>query len=122
MIDKGVCDSGYICNPSNFECECDKLCDVGEYLDNKNCKCRKQLTDKLVEECTETVKEVKIASKMSIKINAVLVQCTLCYFHYFSQLTLVLLLILFTTNTWIVMKKMFLNMIMSIKQTNINYV
>ena len=32
-------------NPSN--CECDKSCDVGEYLDYKNCKCR----NKLVEEC-----------------------------------------------------------------------
>ena len=75
-----------------------------------------------MEKCTETVKEVKIASKMNVKINAVLAQCTLCYFQYFSQLTLVLRLILFTTNTWIVIKKMFLNMIMSIKQTNINYV
>ena len=26
----------------------DKLCDVGEYLDYKNCKCRKKLVDKLV--------------------------------------------------------------------------
>ena len=33
LIDKGVCDRGYICNPSNFECECNKSCDVGEYLD-----------------------------------------------------------------------------------------
>ena len=99
LIDKGVCNNGYICNPSNSECECDKLCDVGEYLDNKNCKCRKQLTNRLVEKCTETVKEVKIASKMNVKINAVLAQCTLCYFQYFSQLTLVLRLILFTTNT-----------------------
>ena len=24
-------------NPSNRECECDKSCDVGEYLDYKNC-------------------------------------------------------------------------------------
>ena len=34
---------------SNFECECDKSCDVGEYLDYENCKCRKKLADKLVE-------------------------------------------------------------------------
>ena len=31
------------------ECECDKSCDVGEYLDYKSCKCRKRLVDKLVE-------------------------------------------------------------------------
>ena len=51
MIDKGVSDKGYICNPSNCECECNKSCDVGEYLDYKDCKCRKKLADKLVEEC-----------------------------------------------------------------------
>ena len=31
-------------------CECDKSCNVGEYLDYENCKCRKQLVHKLVEE------------------------------------------------------------------------
>ena len=43
-----MCDKGFIWNPSNCECECDKLCDVGEYLDYKKCKCRKRLIDKLV--------------------------------------------------------------------------
>ena len=33
LSDKGVCDRGFIWNPSNRECECDKWCDVGEYLD-----------------------------------------------------------------------------------------
>ena len=33
----------------------DKLCDVGEYLDYKNCKCRERLIDKLVEECSENI-------------------------------------------------------------------
>ena len=61
LIDKGVCDKGFIWNPSNCECECDKACDVGEYLDYENCKCRKKLVDKLVDECTETVEEVKLA-------------------------------------------------------------
>ena len=50
-----MCDKGFIWNPSNFECECDKLCDVGEYLDYKNCKCRSKLVDKLVEECSEYI-------------------------------------------------------------------
>ena len=44
-----MCDKGSISNPSNCECEFDKSCDVGEYLDYKNCKCRKKLFDKLVE-------------------------------------------------------------------------
>ena len=41
LIDKGVCDKVYACNPSNCEYECDKVPDVGEYLDYKNCKYRK---------------------------------------------------------------------------------
>ena len=61
MIDKGVCDKGFIWNPSN--CECDKSCDVGEYLDYSNCKCRRKLFDKLVEECTKSIDEVKIVSE-----------------------------------------------------------
>ena len=61
MIDKGVCDKRYIWNPNNCECECDKSCDIGEYLDYENCKCRKKLVDKLVGECTKTVEEVKLA-------------------------------------------------------------
>ena len=55
MIDKGICDKGFIWNPSNCECECDKSCDIGEYLDYKNCKCRNKLIDKLVEECSENI-------------------------------------------------------------------
>ena len=42
LIYKLVCDKGYIWNPSNCERECDKPCDVGEYLDYKNCNCRKK--------------------------------------------------------------------------------
>ena len=33
LIDKGVCDKGLICNPSNCDCECDQSCVIGEYLD-----------------------------------------------------------------------------------------
>ena len=61
LIDKVVCDKGFIWNPINCECECDKSCDVGEYLHYSNCKCWKELVDKLVEECTENIDEVKIA-------------------------------------------------------------
>ena len=42
-------------NPSNCECECDKSCDIGQYLDHKNCKCRKELINKLNEECSEDI-------------------------------------------------------------------
>ena len=36
-------------------------CNVGNYLDYENWKCRKKLVDKFVEECTKTVEEVKLA-------------------------------------------------------------
>ena len=37
-----------------------KSCDIGEYLDYENCKCRKKLVDELGEECTESIDEVEI--------------------------------------------------------------
>ena len=50
-----MCDGGFIWNPGNCECECDKSCDIGEYLDYKNCKCRKIIIDKLIEEGSENI-------------------------------------------------------------------
>ena len=32
LIDKGVCDKGFVWNPSQCECEYDKSCDIGENL------------------------------------------------------------------------------------------
>ena len=61
LFDKGVCNKGYAWNPSNCECECNKSCNLGEYLDSENCKCRKRLVDKLVEECIENIDEAKLA-------------------------------------------------------------
>ena len=63
LIDKGVCDKGYFFNSSNCNCEYDKSCDIGEYLDYWNCKCRKTLFDKLTEECTENIDETKLINK-----------------------------------------------------------
>ena len=50
LIDKGECDKGFIFNPSNCECECDKIRGINEYIDYSNCKCRNKLVDSLVEE------------------------------------------------------------------------
>ena len=61
LIDKSVCDKGSIWNPSNCECKCDKSCNFSEYLDYEKCKCRKKMVDKLMEECTENIDEVKFA-------------------------------------------------------------
>ena len=58
LIDKGVCDKGFIWNPSNCESKCYKSCDFSDCLDYKNCKCNKRLVDKLLEECTKIIDEV----------------------------------------------------------------
>ena len=55
LINKMACDKGYIWNPSNCACESDKLCDIGQYIDYKNCVYRKSLVDKLVEECINVI-------------------------------------------------------------------
>ena len=51
--------------------ECDKSCDIGEYLDYKNCKCWKRLLDQSVDECNETVdEEVKIVNENENKCSS----------------------------------------------------
>ena len=62
LIDKRVYDKGFIFNPSNCECEWDKSCNIGEYLDYSDCRCRKKLVDLLVEECTENIEETKLVN------------------------------------------------------------
>ena len=72
-------------------CECDKVCDVGEYLDYENCKCRKKLVAPLIEECTKTIEEVKLA-KITLAEYENSHKCSSCtinvggigaYFFYF---------------------------------------
>ena len=53
---------GYIWNPSNCEYECDKSCNIVEYLDYSSCKCRKKLIDALLEECTENINVTKLVN------------------------------------------------------------
>ena len=84
-------DKGYIWIPSNCECESDKSCNIGQYLDYKNCKCRKRLIDKLVDECTETVEEVKPAI-ITLAENENSYKCIPCTVY------IVLLSVFFTFN------------------------
>ena len=62
-------------------CECDKSCDIGEYLDYKKCKCRKRIIDKLVEECSENIYEnetLDIIPLNEIPLNAYKKVCNSC--------------------------------------------
>ena len=99
LIDKGICDKGSIWNPSNCECECDKPSDFSEYLDNQNCKYKKRLVDKLVEEYTENVEEIRLFEITSVELYSAKNEnkhkcssCTQC---------IVLFSILFTINVGI---------------------
>ena len=87
LIDKGICDKGFIWNPSSCKCECDKSCDIGEYLDYSSCKCRKKLVDKLIEEYTKRIDEVEITEITQDKNK-----CSSCTIY------IVLFSIIFTIN------------------------
>ena len=97
LIDKGVCDKGFIWNPSNCECECYKSCDISECLDYKNCKCKKRLVDKLVGECTENINETRLVEINSTECNSFEIKCK----HNSCTLNIVLFSILFTINVGI---------------------
>ena len=91
MTDKGVCDKAFIWNPSNCECECYKSCDLSEYLDYKNCKCKKRLVNKLAErssaeEYTENIEETRLVEITSSK-NENKLKCSSCtlYIILFSM-------------------------------------
>ena len=87
IIEKDVCDKGFIFNPSNCECECDKSCSIGEYLDYSNCRCRKKLVDPLAEECTENIDDTKLVNitvEIRVTVDALLMMYIRCYFGYFS--------------------------------------
>ena len=81
-----MCDKGFICNPSNCECEYEKLCHVGEYLDYKNYQCRKRLIDKLVEGCSENVdgnemlynETLDVISLSTTPLNVYKILCNSC--------------------------------------------
>ena len=64
-------------------CECDKSCDVGEYLDYKNCKCRKRLINKLVEEFNKNVdeKELHPHKMTNVTLNEYKNACNSCIIY-----------------------------------------
>ena len=84
-----MCDKGHAWNPAHCECECDKSCDIGEYLHYEICKYRKRLIDKLIDESGENIdEEVNILNKNEDKCSS-------------SILYIVLFLIFFTINVGI---------------------
>ena len=41
LVNWSSCKNDYMMNLSTCNCECDKACKIGEYLDIKNCSCKK---------------------------------------------------------------------------------
>ena len=68
LVSKLVCDKGYMWNPSTCSCVCDRYCETGQYLDYKNCVCRKKIIDDLIEQCTSIV-DIEIKNNTLSKKN-----------------------------------------------------
>ena len=85
LIDKGICDKEYISNPSNCKCQCDKSCDFVEYIDYENCKCRKRLVDKLIEECNENIEETSLINSAKCKSNSCILYIVLFSVNFYNQ-------------------------------------
>ena len=64
LVSKLVCAKGYMWNPS----KCDRYCETGQYLDYKNCVCRKKIIDDLIEQCTSIV-DIEIKNNTLSKKN-----------------------------------------------------
>ena len=67
------CNKGYMCNPSTFECQCDKWCKSGQYLDHKNYVCKNKLIGRVIEKCTSVINENMINNKDNITNNTYLI-------------------------------------------------
>ena len=106
-----MCDKGFIFNPSNCQCECDKSYNIGEYLDYSDCKCRKKLVDPLVEECTKNIEETKLVNiavenENKDRCNSYVVYKVL--FFIFFIIIIVISIILFTLSMLIVLNMIYL--------------
>ena len=78
LSDKKRCDKGFIWNPSNCNCECDKSCNIGEYLDYKSCICRQKIVGSLVEECNRNIDENEIIYNETLNVSLSDYKCGSC--------------------------------------------
>ena len=75
---------------------------IGKYLDYKNCKCRKKLTGKLIDECTETIEETK-------SVNITFTENENNYEHNSCKVYIILMIIAFTIFTGITVYLVYYN-------------
>ena len=60
------CTKRYTWYPSTCECQCDTWCKPGQYLDHKNCICKKKLIGRVIAECTCIINETMINNRDNI--------------------------------------------------------
>ena len=87
------CTKGYTWNPSTCECQCDMCCKPGQYLDYKNCICKKKLVGRVIEECASVINETMMHNVdnkdndntiIYIFIGLFIVIICFCVFAYFK--------------------------------------
>ena len=94
LINKESCNKGFIWNPIYGNCECDKSCDIGEYLDYKHCKCRRKIVGELVEECSKNIDENEMVYNDTFNIFLNDYNCNSCAL-YIILFVVILVIIVF---------------------------
>ena len=71
-------------------------------LDYENCKCRKKLVDKLIDECTETIEEMKL-------VNITFTENENIYEHNSCMVYIVLMIVVIVISTGITVYLVYYN-------------
>ena len=76
-------------NASTCDCKCNEACKIDEYLDTKNCSCRKRLFGKLMLICEDNVLNTSENNYLIYCISLVIISLSLlvvisisCYYYY----------------------------------------
>ena len=75
---------------STCDCECSKACKIDEYIDTKNCSCKKHLSGNLVLKCED---EIFNATENSLDNKKVVFAKNNYFIHTISFITIYLLLL-----------------------------
>ena len=90
-------------------------------MDHENCKCRKKLVEKLIDECTKTIEDVKLAkinfteneSENKYSSCTVYIVLMIVVFTIFTGITTFLLI---TIGLWLKIMFLALNLVLTKKQ------
>ena len=91
------------------------MCVFSEYLDYENC--RKKLVDKLIDECTKTVEEVKLANITFTKNENSYYKCSSCKVYIVLIIVICTIFTGVTIGLWLkIIMFLALNLILAKKQ------